>query len=121
LSADRLELRDLHLEAPVGVLDAERLAPQPIAIDLDVEVDFTAAVASDDLDDTVNYAGLVRLAATCATRAHHDLLESLAGEIAAEALGSDTRISAIEVRVTKLHPPVDEDLGTVAARRRLER
>jgi len=105
----------------VGVLDAEKLAPQPIAIDLDVEVDFSAAVASDDLADTVNYAGLVSLAAQCATRAHHDLLESLAGEIAAEGLLSDPRISAIEVTVTKLHPPVVEDLGTVAARRRLER
>ena len=121
MSADRLELRGLHLDAPVGVLASEKLAPQAIAIDLDVEVDFTPAVESDDLADTVNYASLVTMAVSCATRAHHDLLESLAGEIAAEALASDERISAVEVTVTKLHPPVVEELATVAARRRVER
>ena len=42
-SGDRLELRDLLLDAPVGVLESEKLAPQPIRIDLDVELSLQAA------------------------------------------------------------------------------
>ena len=121
MTGDRLELRGLHLDAPVGVLAEEKRAPQPIRIDLDVELDLAAAGVSDALADTVNYAAIVTHAQTCALRVHHELLESLATEIGVGALGLDARIDAVEVTVTKLHPPVAEDLATVAARRRVER
>jgi dihydroneopterin aldolase len=121
VTGDRLELRGLHLDAPVGVLASEKLAPQPIRIDLDVEMDLEVPGMSDDLADTVNYATIVTLAERCARRAHHELLEALAHEIGTEALAIDPRIDAVVVTVTKLNPPVDEDLATVAARRRVER
>ena len=120
-SGDRLELRDLQLDAPVGVLESEKLAPQPIRIDLDVELSLLAAGRSDELVDTVNYAALVSLAAGAALRVHHELLESLAYEIGEGALALDDRIDAVVVTVTKLKPPVPERLGTVAARLRLAR
>ena len=120
-SGDRLELRDLRLEAMVGVLDSEKLAPQRIRIDLDLYRDLSAAGRSDDLADTSNYAAVVSAAVACAERAHHELLESLAHEIGEAVLALDGAIEAAEVTVTKLSPPVPEDLGTVAARLRLER
>ena len=115
MSGDRLELRGLHLDAPVGVLDSEKEAPQPIRIDLDVEMDLGPAGRSDALGDTVNYASLVTLAQTAALRVHHELLESLAHEIGTGALALDDRLTAVVVTVTKLHPPVPENLATVAA------
>jgi dihydroneopterin aldolase len=119
--SDRLELRGLHLEAPVGVLDSEKQAPQPIRIDLDVELDLGPAGRSDALCDTVNYAAIVTLAQSCAVRVHHELLESLAQEIGAGTVALDARIGAVEVTVTKLIPPVPENLATVAVRRRVTR
>jgi dihydroneopterin aldolase len=121
VGADRIELRGLHLDAPVGVLASEKLAPQPIRIDLDVEMDLARAGASDDLADTADYAAIVALAQQVATDHHHELLESIAHEIARRALELDRRIEAVEVTVTKLHPPVPEDLSSVAAVRRVER
>lgn len=121
MGTDRLELRALNLDAPVGVLASEKLAPQPIRIDLDVEFDLSAPGGSDDLNDTVNYADIVSLAEAVATSHHHELLESIADEIATGTLTLDVRIDAVEVTVTKLHPPVPQDLGTVAAVRRRSR
>lgn len=121
MGTDRLELRALHLDAPVGVLESEKLAPQPIRIDLDVELDLRAPGGSDDLDDTVNYAAIVDLAEAVAISRHHELLESIADEIGRGTLELDARIDAVEVTVTKLHPPVAQDLGTVAAVRRISR
>ena len=121
MSGDRLELRGLHLDAPVGVLESEKIAPQPICIDLDVELDLSVPGRTDDLADTVNYAAIVTLASSCAGRIHHELLESLAQEIGQGTLALDNRIGAVSVTVTKLHPPVPEDLATVAVRRRLVR
>ncbi len=121
MGTDRLELRALHLDAPVGVLESEKLAPQPIRIDLDVELDLSAPGASDDLNDTVDYAAIVALAEAVAQSKHHELLESIGEEIAQGALGLDARIDAVEVTVTKLHPPVPQNLGTVAAVRRVSR
>lgn len=121
MAGDRLELRGLLLDAPVGVLESEKLAPQPIRIDLDVVMDFTAPGGSDDLSDTVNYADIVDLAEAVATSHHHELLESIADEIARGTLALDGRIGAVEVTVTKLHPPVLQNLATVAAVRRVDR
>ena len=39
---DVIELRDLRIVAIVGALAHERVAPQPIALDIDIERDFTA-------------------------------------------------------------------------------
>lgn len=120
-TGDRLELRALLLDAMVGVLDSEKLAPQPIRIDLDLSCDLSVAGRSDALDDTVNYAAVVSTAVACAVRWHHELLESLAYEIGEAVLALDDAVDAVEVTVTKLRPPVPEDLGTVAARLRLVR
>jgi dihydroneopterin aldolase len=121
MTGDRLELRGLLLDAPVGVLESEKLAPQPIRIDLDVELDLTAPGGSDDLEHTVNYADIVALAEAVALSHHHELLESIADEIGRGALALDARIDTVEVTVTKLHPPVPQNLATVAAVRRVSR
>ena len=118
---DRIELRGLHLDAPVGVLESEKEAPQPIRIDIDVSLDLTKPGMSDDLVDTVNYAAIVTLAQNTALAVHHELLESLAQQIASGTLELDLRIVSVDVTVTKLHPPVPEDLATVAVRRSLTR
>ena len=57
---DRIRDRsDLAAELGVhGVLPEEQARPQPFEVDVELEVDVTAAGASDDLDDTVDYAAV---------------------------------------------------------------
>lgn len=116
---DLIELRGLRFEAIVGVLPAEREAAQPLELDLDVHVDLSAAGASDDLADTVDYSVLCDLAVAAASTEPY-LLEHLATRIAEAVLGADQRIAAVDVAVRKLRPPVAHDLASsgVHVRRR---
>jgi dihydroneopterin aldolase len=115
--SDRIELRGLRMPARVGVLPFEQEQDQPIEIDVDLVTDTAAAGASDDLDDTVDYG------AVCAAIEHHGvragyvaLLERLAARIAESVLAVDDRITAVEVAVRKLRPPVPQDLATSGVR-----
>jgi dihydroneopterin aldolase len=121
MTGDRLELRELRVVAPVGLLEAERVAPQPVRIDIDVELDLAVPGGSDDERHMVSYATVAEIAAAIATSHHHDLLESLVTEIAEATLALDGSIEAVVVTVTKLRPPIPLDIGTVGVRRRLER
>ena len=121
MTDDRIDITSLSLVASVGVLPEEHEREQPLEISLSVEVDLTAAGASDDLVDTVNYAELIDIASSVAASMHHKLLESLADEIGRAALDVDSRIEAITVSVTKLRPPVPAHVDTVGVQRRVSR
>jgi 7,8-dihydroneopterin aldolase/epimerase/oxygenase len=118
---DVIELRGLRLLGLVGVLPEERDRPQPLELDLDVEVDVTAAGLSDALDDTVDYGALCGLVEAVVVRGAPQLLERLAADLAAAVLEADGRISAVEVSVRKLRPPVPQDLATSGVRIRRQR
>jgi dihydroneopterin aldolase/2-amino-4-hydroxy-6-hydroxymethyldihydropteridine diphosphokinase len=117
---DRIEINGLRVMTLVGVLPHEREAQQPLQVDLALEVDLADAGYSDELADTAHY-GLVAERAAAVMRESKDLLlERLAHRIAEEALLVD-RVEAVEVTLTKLRPPIPEDLNTTAVRIRRDR
>ena len=52
---DQIEISAIRTVAIVGALPHEREIPQPLQIDLTLDVDLGDAGRSDDLDDTVHY------------------------------------------------------------------
>ena len=116
-----IELRGLRLVASIGALPEERERRQPVEVDLDVHVDTGPAAASDDLADAVDYGAVCDAVAKAATSGHVDLLERLARDIADAVLAVDARITATEVVVRKLRPPVPHDLASAACRLRVDR
>ena len=118
---DRIELRGLRQAAFVGALPEEAERKQPIEVDLDVEVDLTAAGATDALGDTVDYGILCDVVETVIDEGHVQLLERLAQAIADRVMAVDTRIEAVDVAVRKLRPPVPQDLATSGVRIRRTR
>jgi dihydroneopterin aldolase/2-amino-4-hydroxy-6-hydroxymethyldihydropteridine diphosphokinase len=112
---DRILVDDLRVMCVIGALPHEREAAQPIRIDLAVGVDLADAGRSDELDDTVNYGLLAERVTEMAVASKYVLLERLADEIAAIVLTFD-RVDEVEVTVTKLRPPVPNDLATTAVR-----
>ena len=113
---DLVELRGLRLVGICGVLPAERTQPQPLEVDLDLEVDLAPAGASDDLADTVDYGALCDVVAEVVAAGRPQLLERLADRIAAAVLAADGRTEAVTVAVRKLRPPVPHDLDTSGVR-----
>ena len=112
---DRVEVRGLTVMTVVGVLAHERESAQPLRIDLDLHVDLRDAGLSDDLADTANYGDVAQRVAE-AVRASSDLLlERVASRVADLVLEID-RVEAVDVTVTKVRPPIPEQLDTTAVR-----
>lgn len=117
---DRIEINGLRVMTLVGVLEHEREAPQPLQVDLRLEVDLFDAGYSDELADTAHY-GLVAERVAAVMRESKDLLlERLAHRIAEEALLVD-RVEAVELTLTKLRPPIPEDMESTAVSIRRDR
>lgn len=110
---DRIEISALRVVTVVGALPHEREIPQPLQVDLSLEVDLADAGRTDELGDTVNY-GLVADQVTSVVAESKDvLLERLAARIAEEVLSFD-RVDAVELALTKLRPPIGVDAATTS-------
>ncbi len=102
---DRITITGIEAFGYHGVLEHERTYGQRFVVDVALGVDLSAAGASDDLADTVDYGTLAAEVADLVTGPPCDLIEALAERIAARCL-SDPRVQAAEVTVHKPSAPV---------------
>lgn len=112
---DRIEIRGLRTLGVCGVLPEEQERPQPLEVDLAIEADLAAAGATDDLADTIDYAVMIEAVERVVVSERFRLLERLAARLA-EVVLADERVSAVEVAVRKLRPPVAHHVGTTGVR-----
>jgi dihydroneopterin aldolase len=110
---DVIEVRGIRALGRHGVLAEEQERAQPFEIDVRLEVDASVAAASDDLSDTVDYGALALAVAGIVESESHNLLERLAVRLA-ETCRSDPGVSAVEVTVRKLRPPIAAMVESVA-------
>ena len=104
---------DLRVMTIVGALPHEREIAQPVRIDLSIGLDLRNAGLSDELADTVHY-GLVCERVSAMVRDSKDvLLERLAGKVADVVLEFDL-VEVVDVRLTKLRPPIAEEVQSTA-------
>ncbi len=113
---DRIEIRDLRVVGVHGVLPEERERAQPFSLDIVAWVDMAAAQQSDALTDTVDYGALAQVAADVVSQRSYRLLEALAGRLAEALLISDARLTAVELTVRKLRPPLALDVASTGVR-----
>jgi len=97
-----------------GFFAAEQTLGQWFEVDVRLGVDLTIAGQSDRLEDTLNYAQVVETVQTRLQTARFRLLERLVAVIAADLLAQDERIQDVQVRLTKLTPPIPNFAGQVA-------
>ena len=118
---DRITLSAMRYECQIGATEEERAFPQMLEIDLVVEADLSAAMASDDLADTVDYGALVTLTERTTEGQSYTLLEGLAGAIVKGVLEAAPAASAVTVRVRKLAVPMDVSVDWAEVEIRRER
>jgi dihydroneopterin aldolase len=110
---DQIALTGLRVWGRHGVLPQERRDGQDFVVDAVLTVDTRAAAASDDLADTVDYAGIAdRLAAVVAGEPV-DLIETLASRLAQVCL-ADERVIAVRLTVHKPAAPIQHAFTDVA-------
>ena len=101
----KILLEGMEFFAYHGCFKEEQLIGTKFIVDLTVETDTGAAEKSDNLHDTVNYVNLYQVVKTEMDQKSH-LLEHLAGRILASIKEKFSEITFLELKVSKLNPPV---------------
>jgi dihydroneopterin aldolase len=104
---DRIVLAGMVFLARHGVNEWEKVEEQRFEVDVELSVDTKPAAATDDLAKTVDYRGVRETGRSIVEGASVDLIETLAGSIAAKLLAADSIVDEVVVRVRK----PDVDLG----------
>ena len=116
-----IEIKGLTFNACHGVLDGEKVTPQPFVFDIRLDFDSRAARSSDDVRTTVNYAEVCeRVKEVCLCNSFN-LIEKLARECAFAIMERFERAAAVTVRVSKPMAPVKAKFGNISAEYALER
>jgi dihydroneopterin aldolase len=97
-----------------GVLTHEAIDGQEFTVDLVVTLDLRAASLTDDLNETINYADLAKIAHENIVGDRVQLIERLAGKIAEEISSAYSQITSVSVTVHKPHAPVTVDFEDIS-------
>lgn len=108
---DRIILAGIEVYAFGGVSEAERSIGQRYRIDLEVDLDLSLPARTDRVQDTVSYADMHAVVVEVMRERPFHLIESAAGRIA-ERILEHFSADTVQVRLAKLHPPID---GVVAS------
>jgi dihydroneopterin aldolase len=96
---DIIRIVDLEVAYHVGVTDEERASSQRLLISLEMEHEFTSAVARDNLADTIDYYAVSQRLLRFGEGCHWQLIETLAADLAAMVMDEfKPRSIAVEVK-----------------------
>ena len=98
--SDKILIENLELFCIIGVNKWERITPQKITINLEIETNLNPSIKSDAIEDTVNYRNIVKKISKIVESSNYNLLESLAARIASDCL-TEPKIHAINISVYK--------------------
>jgi len=98
---DHIFIRELRLEAWVGLYKYEKTAPQIIELDLEIALPGNAVFKSHKVADTINYADVVERLRAVLAEERFGLVEVLVDRIAAIIIG-EFHAPHVKVCMTKL-------------------
>lgn len=98
-----IAITGIRLHAYHGVYEQEKAVGNDYEVDVFMVVEVGKALASDHLDDTLDYFPVYkRVLAIMQERAH--LIEYLAGRVVNEILAHFPQVETVKVRIGKIHP-----------------
>jgi 7,8-dihydroneopterin aldolase/epimerase/oxygenase len=98
---DAIQIRELRVEALIGIHKRERHVAQTVSIDLDIGLPGTAVFRSDRVADTIDYEQVALKIRALAASGHFKLVETLAERIA-RLLLDDFGAPWVKVAVAKI-------------------
>lgn len=118
---DQIFVHGLVVHAHHGVGEDERRIGQQFMLDLLLDVELSAAAASDKLADTISYADLTEVASGAFRNQRYQLVEAAGGAVADAVLAHFPRVQKLTVTVHKPHAPIAAvfaDVGVILTRTR---
>jgi len=105
----KIELKELRLYAYHGVLPQETVVGNQFIVNTTITAPLGNAIEEDELEDTINYASVYQIIEQ-EMRIPSKLLEHVAGRILRSLKEAFPQITALEISVSKLNPPLGGDL-----------
>jgi len=110
---DCIHIKGIRAYGYVGFLPEEQVLGQWFQVDLTIWTDLSVAGQSDELSETYDYSSDVPKIQHLIQTVKYKLIEKLANDIAAILLTSP-QVEQVQVRLTKLTPPIPNFSGQVA-------
>lgn len=105
-----IELTGMKFHSPIGCLESERIQGNDMVVDFSCEYEIGRAVRSDCLEDTLDYSAVYDIVAAQMS-VEANLLENVAGRIAAAIGEAFPDLEHFTVKVSKENPPVEGEAG----------
>ncbi|HWH25687.1 MAG TPA: dihydroneopterin aldolase [Pseudolysinimonas sp.] len=105
MTADRIRITGLQVNAHHGVFEFERTNGQLFVIDVTAHLSLAPAGASDELAQTVHYGELAEAVVRAVEADPVDLIETVAERVASVVLGFDL-VDVVDVVVHKPNAPI---------------
>lgn len=106
---DTVFIEGLVVETLIGIYAGERVASQPVVLDLELGFDNARPAASGRIEDTIDYAGVVEALENFAAQSDRGLLEQFAEDCCAMLRQKFGGIRSIDLRLDK--PAAAQALG----------
>ena len=114
VNMDKIIVKDLKLFCYHGVNPEEKIDGQNFIFDIEADVDLSKPCATDDVNDTVSYAKIIKTVRRVAQSEKYDLLEKVAQMVADELLKEFDKIQAVKILLKKPEAPIKADFSYVA-------
>lgn len=97
---DKIIIEGLELNTVIGVYDWERVDPQRVFVDVELDYSLEKAGISDQVTDTIDYATIAKLVDDTAKELKPELVEALAHHSCLRILESYP-VDAVNIKITK--------------------
>ncbi len=111
---DKIIVKNLKIFAYHGVNPEEKENGQNFVLDIDAYVDISVPCMSDNVDDTVSYAKIIKETVRIFTSQKDDLLERAAQRVADGLFEAFGRIEKLCILLKKPEAPIKADFEYVA-------
>lgn len=108
--SDKILIRQLEVDAIIGIHQWEKQQAQPLLFDMDLSFDCSLAAQSDDIKDALDYFEVCRLVTEFVTASTYELIETLAEQVAALVL---KQFACKKIKLTLYKPNAIANTETV--------
>ena len=109
---DKIVLEDIKVYAFHGCMEEETKIGSDYVVNLSVKTDLGIPAESDQLEDAVDYVGLLKIVNE-EMEINSKLLENVAERIVSRILQTINAVNEVKVKVAKQNPPINGNISAV--------
>ncbi len=103
----------LEFYAHHGLYDQEQKIGGKYTIDLELQLDFSVASTTDNLDGTIDYTKIYNIVKAEMSKPSK-LIEHVGGRIVSMLFVSFKQVEHVKLKLTKIKPPIQGDIPSVS-------